>query len=166
MDVIFQLGGVPSSEQYRDLTESQWSILIHHMQNRDEKMYKKMTSLIEYLALLVSPFPKEAAEAIKRRHKEEESLENMKESTSEGFKQELAPDGTNQKGVHVSTEFADMIKEVGGENAVKQIFGDDVPEYKPLDESLSDEDKAFIENAQKEAMMRMAQNQEEDSIII
>jgi hypothetical protein len=108
-----------------NLSEDQWNILIQHNVDRQNERHKAQMNYLDYMAVLVSPSPKDTMKAIEARQKAIQALEDVEEGeTSDGsqviIKHEL--DSTFQ-----NTTFYDQIAaEVSGAEAdrVRQFFGD------------------------------------------
>lgn len=104
-----------------DLTEDQWSILIQHNVDRQNNAHDIQMGYLEYIAVLVSPSPKDTLKAIEARHKAIEA--KSKHEMNDGAPVVISAESREFK----NTSFYDAIAaEVGSDNAeaVKAIFGD------------------------------------------
>jgi hypothetical protein len=119
-----------------------------------------MMDLVEYLAILVTPHPKEATQIIEERRKkaEREKIKQGKiETASDEFKL--------FKKDHRNTTFLDAIREVGGEGAIADLQ----KEFEDVDAKASStemyeldfEDLRFIEKAREEEAKILAQKKTE-----
>jgi len=132
---MLHLGGVPTEERFRKLTEAQWSLIVHkYMQMKVEK-YDNELSIIEYLAQMVSPAGPQAIQKIaSSRRKNMEKI--RKEEDGEKDDNVLVENETQVvkrysiEGEIVNTSFEDAIREVMGnseqtDETLKAILGDD-----------------------------------------
>jgi hypothetical protein len=130
---MLELGGVPTEERFRKLTDAQWALIMHkHAEMKFEKQ-DEILSTIEYLAQMVSPAPKAVFDIVAARRK---NVEKFKKEEADTDRNVLAEDGQKVikrysiDGEIVNTSFTDAIKEAIGESdnldyALREIMGDD-----------------------------------------
>lgn len=107
-----------------DLTEDQWAILVTHNVNRKNEAHDLQMGYLEYIAVLVSPSPKDTLKAIDARHKNLEAKAKH-ESREDGTEAPIVIEAESR--TFKNTTFYDAIAaEVGGDSAeaIKGIFGD------------------------------------------
>jgi hypothetical protein len=126
------------------MTNELWSVLIQHNINRKESLFEMAIDLVEYLAILVSPHPKETIKAIDSRRKTAE-------------RDKMIADGKadfDEKSGFVNTTFYDTIKEVAGDASVEEIRKsfEEKPADKvdsQLEHEITPEDIEFMERARR-----------------
>jgi hypothetical protein len=69
LEVIFELGGVPTEAKFLDMTEQQYAVLSYFQTLKKQKFNEDILEAVEYLAMLVSPMPKETMKVIDGRRK-------------------------------------------------------------------------------------------------
>ena len=106
------------------LNEDQWSILINHNVDRQNNAHDIQMGYLEYIAMLVSPSPKDTLKAIEERHKILETKKRHAENLG-GENEPVVIDASSM--VFKNTTFYDTIVAEGGQEAaadVKNYFGD------------------------------------------
>ena len=137
---MLELGGVPTEERFRKLTEVQWAILMRkHVEMKMEKR-DQILDVIEYLAQMTSPSPKAVFEIVKARKKDAEKHRQEMELEDDNVvaedEQEIVKN-YNIDGEIVNTSFEDAIKAAMGEDddkdgALKAILGNDYSAKKTI----------------------------------
>ncbi len=130
---MLDLGGVPSEERFRKLTEAQWALLMYKHSAMKMEKYDQQLSMIEYLAQLVTTMsPKAVGEIINGRRKKMEQM--SKEET--GVDKNLLAENDKEivrnysiDGEIVNTSFDDAIRDAVGDDgkasaALRAIMGD------------------------------------------
>jgi hypothetical protein len=127
---MLELGGVPTEDRFRKLTEIQWAFIIRKFLDMKLEKYDNNLSMIEYLAQMVSPSPEGVNKVIAARRKK---MDKMREENQEEIV--TNNEGKNVKqysidGEIVNTSFDDAIREAMGDSgnaefALKTILGND-----------------------------------------
>lgn len=123
--------------------------MIQHSLNRKEKLIDVAMDLLEYLAVLVTPHPKETMQVIERRRKDLETAR-----IKAGIVQKSKEEGSGKifKKEHRNTTFYDEIRKHAGDAAAETLIFEDSGEKGEAPASVESydpdfEDMAFIEKA-------------------
>jgi hypothetical protein len=155
------LGAVPSEPRIQNLTEEQWLILGQHHINRRDMLVETVMDLVEYMAILVTPHPKEAMKVIEGRKKE-----MLKRKVQKG---DIDGDKVEKKlftDDHRSTSFYEELAKHGGERSAEEaaaIFNDDLKGIKTQEvRDMDIDDYEFIQKIkkQKEELDQKAKQEE------
>lgn len=160
--MIFELGGVPTEAKYLNMTEEQWTVLGAYSLYKKEQMIDAMMDGIEYLAMLVTPHPKEAMKVIEGRRKESARVKREAGVSTEG-------DGSGRKKLfteeHRNTTFYDEVEKMVGKEAADALRKEDKDNSSSTEAyDLEFEDLEYIEKARKAQQEYEIKKKKEESL--
>jgi hypothetical protein len=136
--------------------------MISHYFDKKRRNQEDLLQLLEYIALLISFDPKNAHKAIMKRRQRVAQEEKKKDKNF--FK--IDSSGKNSSGDFINTTFLDSIKEFGGEQAVKDLEGENYQEIEKEEKQIYqtgfEDDDEFLNKAKEMFIEREKELREEE----